>query len=134
MPIHDYDGNSNFTLSVTILKIFIVEICMTFSWPLGWARSNVITHFKSPYMTCYFMAIAILPYVSSFPRYSLSKCAWHWHRPLDWALSNVYILVESPCMTFHSLSIVTCTISVIVCKIIIYELSTCCQFQLLTLK
>ena len=42
--------------------------------------------------------------------------------------------VKSPCMTLHSMSIVTCTISVIVCEIITRKLSKYYRIQYLTLK
>ena len=41
---------------------------------------------------------------------------------------------ESPYMTFHSLSVVTCTISVIVCEIIAFELSIYCRHHYFSLK
>ena len=63
---------------------------------------------ESPYMTClpcYLIAVLFLPYLSSFPWYSLSKCAW-----LDLDLKNirwnVSMSIESPCITWYFMPIV----------------------------
>ena len=40
LPIHDllFDGNSNFSVSLTVSKIFIVKCAWPWPWPLKWAK------------------------------------------------------------------------------------------------
>ena len=95
-------------------------------------RSNVITPMKSPYMTCYLMAIVICTLFVTLSKIFIVEM--YMTLTLTFRMYQVNIPVERPYMTSHSLSLVICTISVIVCTIIIYELSEYCRLQHLTLK
>ena len=74
--------------------------------------------------------VTFILYVTN-PWYSLSKYPWPWHWPFEWAKVKYKYTSLKPMNDF---SFNINSTSVIVCEIIIYELSKYCQLQHLTLK
>ena len=120
-------------LSVIVSKIFTVEICMTLTFKMGQrsnvnARRNPIHDFllhgnRNVFLICHHFQDIHCPNILDFdlelntvPR------------------SNVDLSMpfNIPYITSHIMAIISCTISVIACKIITNDLPTRRRFEILT--
>ena len=90
----DYDlengSRSNVNMPIespymTISKIFIVKMCMTFILTYRMGQGQLLVcQSKGRSWRAIWWQLSLSPYISLFLRNSLSKCVWPWPWPSEW--------------------------------------------------